>query len=102
MEKLPLWDVTTHWFIPPRDYTMSVTAIMYRSWKDFTDCRPYHLWKPYTLTSWAWKNDKLQLVFMTPYTKGSITSYVEIPVVKDNEPAIREWILRHMPQFWKI
>ncbi len=49
-----LWDMDTLWFTKPDNETINAT-FTYKSWKDFQDCKPYKLWKPYILSSWSWK-----------------------------------------------
>ena len=49
-----LWELETHWFNKNQNEYIHST-FPYKSWKDFVDCKPYKLWKPYILSSWAWK-----------------------------------------------
>lgn len=49
-----LWEMDTHWFHKSKDEYIHSTYF-YKSWKDFTECKPYKLWKPYILSSWSWK-----------------------------------------------
>ncbi len=49
-----LWEVDTHWF-GKRDDEVLHSTFPYKSWKDFMECKPYKLWKPYILSSWSWK-----------------------------------------------
>jgi hypothetical protein len=49
-----LWEMTTSWFPKPENDPINSTFV-YKSWKDFRDCKPYKLWKPYILSSWSWK-----------------------------------------------
>lgn len=49
-----LWDMDTHWFQRSKDEYIQGT-FTYKSWKDFQECKPYKLWKPYILSSWSWK-----------------------------------------------
>jgi hypothetical protein len=49
-----LWDMDTLWFTKPDNETINST-FAYKSWKDFQECKPYKLWKPYILSSWSWK-----------------------------------------------
>jgi len=44
----------THWFNKGK-HGFVVSTFPYKSWKDFLDCKPYKLWKPYILSSWCWK-----------------------------------------------
>lgn len=53
-----LWDMETSWFEKPKNDYMNST-FPYKSWKDFRECKPYKLWKPYILSSWSWKRFKL-------------------------------------------
>jgi hypothetical protein len=49
-----LWEMETLWFTKgPHEFVES--TFPYKSWKDFMDCKPYKLWKPYILSSWCWK-----------------------------------------------
>lgn len=49
-----LWELETHWFVK-RDDEVLHSTFPYKSWKDFMECKPYKLWKPYILSSWSWK-----------------------------------------------
>lgn len=49
-----LWEMDTHWFSTNKDEFIHSTFV-YKNWKDFIDCKPYKLWKPYILSSWSWK-----------------------------------------------
>ena len=49
-----LWEIETHWF-GKRDDEVLHSTFPYKSWKDFMECKPYKLWKPYILSSWSWK-----------------------------------------------
>ena len=49
-----LWEMDTHWFNKGK-HEFVVSTFPYKSWKDFLDCKPYKLWKPYILSSWCWK-----------------------------------------------
>lgn len=49
-----LWEMETHWFKQKKDEYIQGT-FTYKNWKDFLDCKPYKLWKPYILSSWCWK-----------------------------------------------
>ena len=53
-----LWEMDTHWFVKPKDEVVPAT-FTYKNWKDFVDCKPYKLWKPYILSSWSWKTRTL-------------------------------------------
>lgn len=53
-----LWEMETSWFEKSKNETMNST-FPYKSWKDFRECKPYKLWKPYILSSWSWKKFKL-------------------------------------------
>lgn len=61
------------------------------------------MWKPYDLISWSWHSelDRLQIVFFTKRNLSSLL-FVEVHVSRDNEPAIRQWLKRHMPSYWQI
>lgn len=96
-----LWEIETHW-ITNETPDIYHTTYLYKNWKDFRDCCPYRMWKPYILTSWSWKEDTLQLVFCTPYKNRTSISYVEIPVTYMDEELVRQFIKKHMPQFWVI
>jgi hypothetical protein len=98
----PLWKISTMWFSPPPFNDRTTMSFNYKNWKDFIECRPHRMWKPYVMTSWSWKDDKLQFIFNTPYKSGISISYVEIPVTEADEPEVRAWIKRHMPEFWII
>jgi hypothetical protein len=98
----PLWKIPTMWFSPPPFNDRTTMSFNYKNWKDFIECRPHRMWKPYVMTSWSWKDDKLQFIFNTPYKSGISISYVEIPVTEADEPEVRSWIKRHMPEFWII
>jgi hypothetical protein len=52
-----LWDMPTSWFPRPENEYINSTYT-YKSWKDFQECKPYKLWKPYILSSWSWKVQK--------------------------------------------
>lgn len=54
MSTLHLWDMDTLWFGSPDDEFIH-TTFPYKSWKEFQECKPYKLWKPYILSSWSWK-----------------------------------------------
>jgi hypothetical protein len=54
-----LWEMDTHWFTRP-DSEAIHTTFPYKSWKDFQDCKPYKLWKPYILSSWSWKTRSIE------------------------------------------
>jgi hypothetical protein len=96
----PLWEMDTAWFQPQPNEFMTHT-FTYRSWKEFVDCKPYRLWKPYVLSSWCWKSNTLQLVFISPERFIGMNR-AEITVTQADEPLIREWIKNHMPNFWKL
>ena len=49
-----LWEMETSWFGKP-DAEVVNGCFAYKSWKDFLECKPYKLWKPYILSSWSWK-----------------------------------------------
>jgi hypothetical protein len=142
--ELHLWEMETSWFDKPKSEMMNGTY-PYKSWKDFQDCKPYKLWKPYILSSWSWKQfnleetfhkttkrheperhtmslyppqhnmtpetiqvsppgkqvDMLQIVLISPERFVGLCR-VEIVVEKQDEPAVRDWIQRHMPKFWKL
>lgn len=49
-----LWEMDTHWFSKSKDETLHSTFV-YKNWRDFVDCKPYKLWKPYILSSWSWR-----------------------------------------------
>ena len=53
-----LWEMDTHWFQKSKDEYIQGT-FHYKNWKDFVDCKPYKLWKPYILSSWSWKTRSL-------------------------------------------
>ena len=141
-----LWEMDTHWFKKPKDEYINV-SFTYKSWKDFLDCKPYKLWKPYILSSWSWKTrtinemkqeerrgidkgimdckkilrvypssydkvvslideskeeiEMLQIVFISPDRFAGVHR-VEMGVQKENEEEVRDWLLRHMPTFWKV
>lgn len=141
-----LWEMDTHWFKRPKEEHINAT-FNYKSWKDFIDCKPYKLWKPYILSSWSWKirsvdqlkvekrrdadkavmecssflrtnpssYDKtvslideskeqvemLQIVFLSP-DRFTGVHRVEMLISKDDEDAVRDWLKRHMPTFWKV
>jgi hypothetical protein len=50
----PLWEMQTSWFVRKETEHINST-FTYSSWKDFQECKPYKLWKPYILSSWSWK-----------------------------------------------
>lgn len=93
-----LWEMDTAWFQPQKNEHMNQT-FAYRSWQDFIDYKPYKLWKPYVLSSWAWKEDKVQFVFISPERFIGMNR-AEVTVKKEDEPMVREWIKHHMPKFW--
>ena len=49
-----LWEIDTHWFLKNKNEHVEST-FPYKSWKDFLECKPHKLWKPYILSSWSWK-----------------------------------------------
>lgn len=49
-----LWEMDTHWFLKNKNDHVEST-FPYKSWKEFLECKPYKLWKPYILSSWCWK-----------------------------------------------
>lgn len=104
--ELRLWEIKTHVFPIPRGNSSLVNVYPYYSFKDFINCKPYHMWKPYIVSSWAWsplvETSQFQIIFLTPYSAGMGTSYVTFPVRKEEEPAIREWLKRHISPIWKI
>lgn len=51
---LPLWEMPTLWFSRP-DSEFTDNTFHYKTWKEFVECKPYKLWKPYILSSWCWK-----------------------------------------------
>lgn len=144
-----LWEMETHWFNKNQNESTSST-FPYKSWKDFLDCKPYKLWKPYILSSWAWKSrlpqeviqqqkreseratmnchkilrtnpspydtdtlslnlneestepiEMLQIVFLSPERFTGVHR-VHILISKDDEAAVKTWLGRHMPTFWKL
>ncbi len=141
-----LWEMDTHWFNKNQNEYIQST-FPYKSWKDFIDCKPYKLWKPYILSSWAWKSrlpqeivvqkkreserytmecnkilhlnpsnhtnnvplkdeskeplEMLQIVFLSPERFTGVHR-VEILISKDDEAAVKDWLSRHMPTFWKL
>jgi hypothetical protein len=99
-----LWEIKTTVFTIPRGNSYLVNVYPYYSFKDFIDCKPYNMWKPYILSSWAWDEatNQVQVIFLTPYSDGMGTSYVTFPVKKEEEPAIREWLKKHISPIWKI
>jgi hypothetical protein len=97
---LHLWEIDTAWFLPQPHEHMSQN-FGYRSWKEFVECKPYRIWKPYVLSSWAWKENKLQLVFISPERFIGMNR-AEIFIQKEDEEEIRTWIKKHMPKFWKL
>ena len=98
----PLWSMNTCRLVHRHNNEDGNTLYPYHSWKDFRDCRPYKLWKPYYMTSWAWKDNTFQIVFTTTYKNSHIVRFVEFPVKQEEEPAIRAWIKSHMPVYWNI
>jgi hypothetical protein len=97
---LHLWEIDTVWFMPhSNEYTCQ--TFVYKSWKDFLDCKPYKYWKPYVLSSWCWKDTAFQLVMISPERFVGMNR-VEFPVEKEEEKEIRLWIKNHMPKFWKL
>ena len=99
-QQKPLWDIETKWFTPSSDQLTSQT-FLYKSWKDFQECKPYRFWKPYILSSWCWKDDTLQIVFLSA-NKFQGLYYSEMPVKKEDEPLIRAWLKSHMPKLWEL
>lgn len=145
---MPLWEMQTMWFVRTSSEYMD-TSFHYKSWKDFVECKPYKLWKPYILSSWCWKKEKIldtrmpntfqrlpsdnhvmtrhqilrtdpadcslpevpspateevemfQIVFISPDRFSGINR-VEMRITRDDEPAIRLWLSKHMPTFWKL
>lgn len=95
-----LWEMETVWFQPHANEYMNQT-FQYKDWNQFIECKPYRIWKPYVLSSWAWKEDQFQLVFLSPERFTGVNR-AEISVRREEEPIIREWIMKHMPTFWKL
>ena len=108
-----LWEMETHWFQPHKKEFMNQT-FTYKDWNQFMECKPYRIWKPYVLSSWAWKEmyddedeekkelkDIFQVVFISP-ERFTGMNRAEICVKKEDEPLIREWVKKHMPSFWKL
>jgi hypothetical protein len=97
----PLWDVKTYWH--PHNNEVNNYVYPYNDFHDFKACAPYKNWKPYFLSSWSWdlKKRLFQIVFVSPqmYYK---TSVVEFPVKEEHEPAIRQWLKKHMSPLWDI
>jgi hypothetical protein len=54
------------------------------------------------MTSWAWKNDNFQIVFIFTQQSALDMVYIEFPVKKEEEPAIRLWLKKHMHPIWVI
>jgi hypothetical protein len=100
MNDLHLWEMDTAWFKPQANEYMNQT-FYYKSWKEFVECKPYRIWKPYVLSSWCWKEHMLQLVFISPERFIGMNR-AEIQVKEEDELAVREWIKNHMPNFWKL
>ena len=100
--QLRLWETKTLWFHHPQTNELYSMTFPYKSWKDFRDCRPYKMWKPYAMTSWCWKEDQFQIVFATPYKVNVAMHFVEFAVTQQDEDEIRTWIRKHMPEFWKV
>lgn len=142
-----LWEIETHWFYKSKHEYVEST-FPYKSWKDFLDCKPYKLWKPYILSSWSWKTifpkeytatkqnetyktvmdcskmlrihpstydepsvfaegadtngvEMLQIVFLSP-DRFTGVHRVEIIIQKEDEDLVKDWLQRHMPNFWKL
>jgi hypothetical protein len=142
-----LWEMETAWFEKPDTEYINGT-FDYKSWKEFQECKPYKLWKPYILSSWSWKQTSieqikekqyqiarskhilesknvleilptsqtkekqllslpekdiqlLQIVFISP-SRFYGMHRAEMYVTEDDEDAVREWLKRHMPSFWKV
>jgi hypothetical protein len=49
-----LWEMNTYWFYKNKNENAD-TTFPYKSWKEFLECKPYKIWKPYILSSWCWK-----------------------------------------------
>ena len=99
---MPLWDIPTHWYIIPQASTSTITPIPYRSWSDFMDSKPYHEWHQVTIISWSWRNTMFQIIFTTRLNDLTGMTYIEFPVKREDEPQIREWIKKQIPECWKI
>jgi hypothetical protein len=97
-----LWEYGNHWHNRVRQVNYD-NLYVYKCWSDFVQYRPWQLWKPYDLVSWAWKTDSdtLQIVFYTHNNLASL-KYVEVHVQQDEEKSIREWLKRHMPNYWQL
>jgi hypothetical protein len=142
-----LWEMKTYWFYKNKHENVDST-FPYRSWKDFMDCKPYKIWKPYILSSWCWKTvsakeyetqrrfetekpvmergytlrvnhfpydkppsfqgatdssdvDMLQIVFLSP-DRFTGVHRVEIKIQREDEEAVKNWLKRHIPHFWKL
>ena len=102
MTSTSIWEINSIWFTPPRNNDRGTNIIPYRSWKDFIDCKPYRVGKPYIMTSWAWKNDNFQIVFIFTQQSALDMVYIEFPVKKEEEPAIRLWLKKHTHPIWLI
>jgi hypothetical protein len=141
-----LWEMNTYWFYKNK-HENSDSTFPYRSWKDFMDCKPYKIWKPYILSSWSWKTinakefevqrrndidktfmecghllrvnpssydkpspfqgnetkdvEMLQIVFLSP-DRFTGVHRVEIVIQREDEEAVKNWLKRHIPEFWKL
>ncbi len=72
MSEAALWTMNTLWF-NKTDNEFTNNTFFYKSWKDFIDCKPYKLWKPYILTSWCWKQN-VQRDFLLQVSKPNFKS----------------------------
>jgi hypothetical protein len=127
---VPLWEIETSWF-QESGQTVGQSTFAYKDWADFMMNKPYKFWKPYVLSSWSWKKVeeiprsnrhhlyelalnssnkdssetkekyKLQIVFLTKNIYSQVTR-AEMFVETKDEQAIRDWLKKHMPNFWKI
>ncbi len=99
-EQIPLWEMQTAWFIPQPNEFMAQT-FNYKSWDDFVECKPYKFWKPYVLSSWCWKENQFQIVFISPERYVGMNR-AEMPIKREDDPKVRAWLKNHMPKFWML
>ena len=102
---LPLWEIKTFWVSKARCNYDGNNIYPYNNFKDFKDCSPYKNWKPYFLSSWSWNVETglFQIAFVTVTVLSSnLSRYAEFPVKKEDEPAIRAWLKKHMSSIWKL
>jgi hypothetical protein len=81
-----LWDMPTSWFPRPDNEHINSTY-SYKSWKDFQECKPYKLWKPYILSSWSWKVQKEEILQQKKYEKRADKHVLDCTAMLRSNPS---------------